>query len=487
MDAALESSADDPYEVERVSAWVKKHDFERIAVQFPDDLLADAPMMLSRLHRQLPGRKVFALGDSTYGSSSVDEVGAQHNGADCIVHVGPSDQQHTGAMPVIFVFGRHSLKTSVVCSAVKNLFVELAEHFEGDEPCSLVLICDVALHHALARMVQVLQDVASGFGELLLASPHLEARDATGDVVNSIPLFRHWRDYRFGLTPLSTAWWASLGPLSRAAASKLEPLRICGRKVQTLRRSSGEPRVGQDLVRLPARCGFLYIGAASSALERRVTLRHSHACPCWRLDPNSGVSTERLSSHQLLMQRYRYVESAKSAGTVGLLLCTTGAEHGNAVADRLETLLRRAGRRVYRFIVGRLTPEKLGNFPEVECFVSLAGPEHFPFSTKEFHRDIVSPFELEVALGVREWTGDYVIDLDEILTSPMPVGPPEESTLAVQTLGAGGRLCHFNTTMDSSVLLATVPGAGIESNGPALLTEGLHGMAGKYTAEPSSK
>ena len=69
---------------ERIAEWVARHGFERIALQFPDALLAKAPGILAEVCEALNDRQVFILGDSSFGGGGVDEVGAQHYGADCL-------------------------------------------------------------------------------------------------------------------------------------------------------------------------------------------------------------------------------------------------------------------------------------------------------------------------------------------------------------------------------------------------------------------
>ena len=49
--------------------------------------------------------RFFILGDSSFGGGGVDEVGALHYGADCIVRFGHADQQRGGSLPVLFVLG----------------------------------------------------------------------------------------------------------------------------------------------------------------------------------------------------------------------------------------------------------------------------------------------------------------------------------------------------------------------------------------------
>lgn len=79
--------------------------------------------------------------------------------------------------------------------------------------------------------------------------------------------------------------------------------------------------------------------------------------------------------------------------------------------------------------VGKLTPAKLGNFLEVETWVLVAcGENSLVEAHKEFLRPIITPWELEVALGEREWvtgasfddvsakgTNGYTLDFVDVL------------------------------------------------------------------------
>ena len=45
-------------------------------------------------------------------------------------------------------------------------------------------------------------------------------------------------------------------------------------------------------------------------------------------------------------------------------------------------------------------------------YVLLSGPEQFMWDVRDFMVPICTPYEMEVALGAREWTGDYITDLE---------------------------------------------------------------------------
>lgn len=103
-----------PSQIQRTTDFISKGNFRRVALQFPDPLLDDAPEVLwtleSRLRKQrgketgqhigsdgAPGGAleggvdepmIFVTGDTSYGSCCVDEIAAKHLKADAIVHYG---------------------------------------------------------------------------------------------------------------------------------------------------------------------------------------------------------------------------------------------------------------------------------------------------------------------------------------------------------------------------------------------------------------
>lgn len=84
---------------------------------------------------------------------------------------------------------------------------------------------------------------------------------------------------------------------------------------------------------------------------------------------------------------------------VGLLAGTLGvARHREALAH-LRKLTEAAGKRSYVLAVGKPTPAKLANFPEMDVFVLLACPlgALAPQPSGGFFRPVLTPCELEAA------------------------------------------------------------------------------------------
>lgn len=66
----------------------------RVALQFPDEALVDSVPVFRALQRALhalagdDAPRLYILADTSYGACCVDEVAAQHVGADAVVHYG---------------------------------------------------------------------------------------------------------------------------------------------------------------------------------------------------------------------------------------------------------------------------------------------------------------------------------------------------------------------------------------------------------------
>ena len=68
---------------------------------------------------------------------------------------------------------------------------------------------------------------------------------------------------------------------------------------------------------------------------------------------------------RMLMKRHYVVEQIKDANSVGILVGTMGMAGFRDIISRLKKILSACGKKTYTFVVGKLNPNKLANFPEV--------------------------------------------------------------------------------------------------------------------------
>ena len=102
------------YEIDRIAASIRDQNYTRVALQFPDDLLHEAPIVLKFLQSQLSSSElVFCLGDTTYASCCPDGIAAAHLQADVLVHYGHACLSEIASgntnMPVLYSFGQQPL------------------------------------------------------------------------------------------------------------------------------------------------------------------------------------------------------------------------------------------------------------------------------------------------------------------------------------------------------------------------------------------
>ncbi len=72
------------------------------------------------------------------------------------------------------------------------------------------------------------------------------------------------------------------------------------------------------------------------------------------------------------------VEKARSAALLGILLGTGGSPDLNQATANLRALVRAAGKHSYTVVIGKPSPHKLANFPEVRVHDTPEGLQGMP-------------------------------------------------------------------------------------------------------------
>nr|XP_007977234.2 2-(3-amino-3-carboxypropyl)histidine synthase subunit 2 isoform X1 [Chlorocebus sabaeus] len=335
------------YELERVAGFIRDLGCERVALQFPDQLLGDAVAVAARLE-ETTGSKMFILGDTAYGSCCMDVLGAEQAGAQALIHFGPACLSPPARpLPVAFVLGQRSVAL--------ELCVKAFEAQNPDPKAPVALLSEPACAHALEALATLLRP---RYLDLLVSSP-------------AFPL------------PVG-----SLSP-------EPKPLECFGRYFPLA--------PGRRLEEY----GAFYVGGSEASPDpdldpdlSRLLLGWAPGRPFFSCCPDTGKTQDEGARAGRLRARRRYlVERARDAHIVGLLAGTLGvAQHREALAH-LRNLTQAAGKRSYVLALGRPTPAKLANFPEVDVFVLLACPlgALAPQLSGSFFRPILAPCELEAA------------------------------------------------------------------------------------------
>ncbi|CAA0815591.1 diphthamide synthesis DPH2 family protein [Striga hermonthica] len=369
------------YEIARVAEFIISRNFTRVALQFPDELLKDSMRVVKALRQELESHvKLYVMADTTYGSCCVDEVGAAHVNADCVVHYGHTCLSPTSTLPALFIFQKASVVTS-------NCARTLLDHgLKSGKP--ILVLYGLEYAHAISEIKKLsTSSVSSAHG--------------------STP------------TPILEHFYAD------ANSPVISPSEECGvsNECETETEETGQNyNIGGLSWRLPQGRKMedyllFWIGSEDTAFANVVLTFNS--CEIVRYDAAGDRLINDLSqAKKILRRRYYLVEKAKDANMIGILVGTLGAAGYLDMINKMKELITKAGKKSYTFVMGRPNPAKLANFPECDVFINVSCPQTALLDSKEFLAPIITPFEAMLALvRGRQWTGEYTVEFRDLIAS----------------------------------------------------------------------
>ncbi|GAA5837907.1 hypothetical protein JCM11251_004695 [Rhodosporidiobolus azoricus] len=440
------TSLEEAYEVGLTLDEINKGGYQRIGLQFADEQLHDSVQVFLALRDKLPKEKeLYILADTTYGSCCVDEVAAQHVDADFIVHYGHTCLSPTARLPVLYILTKRALSPSLASSsllsaALPSLLPSSSppSSLSSDEspPKAVIVLYDVAFAHVAARTAE---EVKSGLKEAgyegdfvlgRLGSERGEKRSEAAIAAAAPP--PPAASTSSSPTPAAPPHPPSLSSKKgKERATHEDSAEAEAEEEGEAEEETDEPAAPPPPTTIPPspskydlppsvdsvdECAIFWLGGESLALNN-LLLTHGR-CKVWSYDPSTGEARlESAKTNRMLMRRYAAVEKAKDADVIGILVGTLGVAAYLPLITHLRQLIASHQKKSYTVAVGKLNPAKLANFIEVECFVLVACPENSMVDSKEFLAPIVTPFELELALTSKAWTGDYILDFAQLLRS----------------------------------------------------------------------
>lgn len=393
LSTSSDTELDERYEISRTIDEISRARYQRIALQFPDHLLPDAPRVYARLQEglrkalvdpvasldtevskisvndsheedQTPGTTTdvtgFALsilGDTSYGACCVDEVAAQHASADVVVHYGRACLSPTSHLPAIHIFTVNSLPSDPVIESFKSVYT--------DKQAKIILTSDVTYTAHLPALATSLKN--EGYSNLFTTTVKHE--------------------------PTSL---------------------IPNRTVPT-----------EDATDL-ATWSLFHIGEPPQALLLTLASRVSQVQIYPATPDNPSPATPLLASTSLaLRRRYALLTRVSRAPIIGILINTLSVHAYLAALTSIQDLIARAGKKYYVFVMGKLNAAKIANFAEVGGWVVVGCWESSLVESGEFEKPVVVPWELELALKgdeERVWTGEWRGDFARLLEQRYEAG-----------------------------------------------------------------
>ena len=376
------------YEIARTVREIKEHKWQRIALQFPDEMLPHSTRVYEILQKDLNSRsggsksstpaaasiasdnvatmlsnvsiddtqvstKLTILADTSYGSCCVDEVAAEHVDADAIVHYGRACLSPTARLPVVHVYTKRDLDLEKAAEAFKNAFSDLN--------AKIILTADVPYADHIDPLCSKLQDVGyqSVFEASIVHDPSsaIPNRTVPPSVTDDPTSLRDWHLFHISEPPTSL------------------------------------------LLTMTSRMASIVVFPTANSLT-------------------STANSSTKSTAMLLRRRYALITSLATVPIWGILINTLSVRNYLSMIAYVQKLISDAGKKSYLFVVGKINAAKVANFSEIGGWVVIGCWESSLIDSKEFYRPIITPFELDLALRPdddRLWTGEWRADFQGVL------------------------------------------------------------------------
>ncbi|KAI1146033.1 putative diphthamide synthesis protein-domain-containing protein [Nemania diffusa] len=376
------------YEIARTAAEIQRQNWTRVALQFPDAMLADAPWVVGALDREIGDleaaesnsaaeesieqqgegtrttrasgdaqqnqrhkRRLYILADTSYSACCVDEIAAEHADAEAIVHYGRACLSPTARLPVMHIFTRQELDHDAVAKAFAQEF--------GDKETKAVIMADVMFQEHVAPICALLR--TQGYAHIVATETiHDPSSTIPNRIIPSLdPVSPEKHDYNlheYHLFHISTPPTSLLLTLS----SRLASLRI--------------------------------YPTPSSPYTTTASLPDPSATP------------------GMLRRRYALVLRLTTASIIGILVNTLSVKNYMSTISALREQIAAAGKKSYTIVVGKLNTAKLANFAEIDGWVVVGCWESGLVDQDGLFKPVITPFELALALQSDEsriWTGEW--------------------------------------------------------------------------------
>lgn len=376
------------YEIARTVTEIHIGAWSRIALQFPDHMLVDAPRVVEALTSELaitsdgstvPPPRICVLADTSYSACCVDEIAAEHADAEVVVHYGRTCLSPTSRIPAIFVYTTQDLDFEATIRQFEEDF---------DKNARVVVMADLTYQSHVAAVCEELKK--KGFSNIVATEV---ARDPGAIIPNR------------GITQ---------GDLSEENLKEFAVFHIADPPTSLL-------------LALQSRFASLHVLSAPSSTSR-------------------SLENPTLRTAGLLRRRFAKVLALASAGVIGILVNTLSVSNYMSSIDVLKRKIAAADKKAYTVVVGKLNPAKLANFAEIEGWVIVGCWESGLIEDDAgYWRPVVTPFEMEIALlneeertwGGEWWGGIEKLSLEENGDAQRQASVPEDNPATGDDLDGG--------------------------------------------------
>jgi 2-(3-amino-3-carboxypropyl)histidine synthase len=359
------------FELEDLVARIKENDHRLVALQVPEGLKMQALEMMDSIEDE-SAAKVILAAYPCYGACDLVHDKMKMMGVELVAHMGHSQMNIDSGMPTHFI--PVTYEGDPVIDPVLPILAQhkaIAEARLADSGEDL----DLTDEEAMERFVDAVGRVAPLTGTKL-------------GLVGSIQHLHLLFDYK---KRFESAGFEVEIPVGGARLTF--PGQVLGCNY-----SGDDPEIGH----------YLFLGSGDF---HPIGLVMHTGKPLALLDPYTGDASEMSFGRieRLLRQRMGLIFAVDNAKNFGILIGEKPGQMRRNLAIRMKNLLKKHGKKGYLLALDHVGPDLIDFYP-VDAFVNTACPRIAIDDAVKYAKPLITPFELEVSLGEKNWEHGYQFD-----------------------------------------------------------------------------
>ncbi len=350
---------------------IKENDHRLVALQVPEGLKMQALEMMDAIENDSAAKVVLAA-DPCYGACDLVHDKMRMMGVELVAHMGHSAMNIDSGMPTHFIpvtYDGDPEIDPVLPILARHKAIAEARIVEAESPI------DLSDEAARERFVDAVGRVSPLTGTKL-------------GLVGSIQHLHLLEEYKLRFEAAGFEVTIPTG-----GARLTFPGQVLGCNY-----SGDDPSIGH----------YLFLGSGDF---HPIGLVLHTGKPLALLDPYDGgaseMSFERIE--RILRQRMGLIFSIDDAKTFGILIGEKPGQMRRNLAIRMKKLLEKHGKKGYLLALDHVGPDLIDFYP-VDAFVNTACPRIAIDDAVKYAKPLITPFELEVALGEKQWENGYQFD-----------------------------------------------------------------------------
>ena len=360
------------FQIDELVGLIKSNDNRLVALQLPEGLKLQALELMDQIESE-SGAKVILAADPCYGACDLVHHKMKLMGVELVAHMGHSQMNIDSGMPTHFI----------------------PVEYSGEPELEPVLpILNKHLASAKTRL-----------GEIDTTSSDISEEDAQDKFLDAVGRLVPLEDTKLGLV------------------GSIQHLHILPEYKEKLENAGFDVVIPEGGARLtfPGQvlgCNYSgdsneighYLFLGSGDFHPIGLVLHTGK-PLAILDPYTTEARElNLNSiERTLRQRFGLIMACADVQRFGILIGEKPGQMRRGLALRMKRMLENHGKKGYLLALEHIGPELIDFYP-VDAFVNTACPRIAIDDSVKYSKPLITPFELEVALGEKKWEQGYQFD-----------------------------------------------------------------------------